>query len=746
MVKRWSWAVVALVSLYCATAGADPAAPAAPAASAALATPAAVAPGVPAVDTYFGVEVPDPFRNLEDLKDPAVQRWLQDQGQLAAQTLARVDGRDALQQRINALADADGDVVRAVERRPGGRLFYLKRRAGESQFKLVVRQGLNGAERVLVDPQRLAAQTGVPHAVNYFMPSWNGRWLAYGMSAGGSEQADLHLIDVASGRALREPVPRVIEARVAWSPGDRWLGFNQLRALPDGAPEAEFYLDSTAQVIDLRRPQRAPRAVFGAQINPDLALDRMDVGALLFAPGSPYVVLQATDTTVPEGKLFVAPLADLDAGRLPRWRLVATAADKITQVQLRGHELLLRSYKAAPRGEVLALPLRARGRGAAPTLADARVVVSQPERGVLESFEAGRRWVYVHLQQGFSVRVQRHDPARPGRGRDAAPGQPGSTYAIVNPGGGADELWLATSTWTEPSRILSMTGGRWRDTGLRHGAVPAGVPELEVHEVEVPSHDGVGVPLAVVHRKGLALDGRNPTLLDGYGSYGATTQAWFDVRRYAWFERGGVLAFVNPRGSGAYGDEWHRAGFKTTKPNTWKDGIAAARWLIERGYASAATLAVEGTSAGGIFVGRAVTAAPELFAAAIFNVPVMDTVRSERSANGATNISEFGTVAVESEFRALLEMSTYHQIRDGVAYPAVLLIHGMNDPRVDVWHSAKAAARLQQASSSGKPVLLRLDTQAGHGVGSTATQRNSQQADEWAFLLWQFGRLPLKQP
>jgi prolyl oligopeptidase len=716
--------------LYCAAVGA-----------------ATTAPSVPAVDTHFGVAVPDPFRNLEDLKDPAVRQWLLGQGDAAAQTLARIEGRDALLQRIGALADSSGDVVREVTRRAGGRLFYLKRRAGESQFKLVVRQGLKGAERVLVDPQALAARHGgVPHAINYFAPSWSGRLLAYGVSAGGSEQAELHLIDVASGRELREPVPRVVEPSVAWSPGDRWLGFNQLRALPAGAPESEFYLDSAVLLIDARQPRRAPRPVFGPLVNPELRLDRLDVGALRFAPGSPYAVLRATDTTVPEGKVFVAPLAELAAaGRPPRWRLVSTADDKVTDVQLRGRELLLRSYKAAPRGEVLALPLPlADGNG--PALAGARVVVPQPERGVLESFQAGRRAIYVQLQQGFSVRVQRHDPARPGRGADAAPGLQGSTYAIVDPGGGADELWLLTSTWTAPSRILSTAGGTLRDTGLRRNPPPAGVPELEALEVEVPSHDGVKVPLALVHAKGLALDGRNPTLLDGYGAYGITTQAWYDPRRYAWFERGGVLAFVNPRGSGAYGDDWHRAGFKATKPNTWQDGIAAARWLQAQGYASPATLGIEGGSAGGIFVGRAVTAAPELFAAAIFDVPVMDTVRFETTANGATNTGEFGTVAVEPEFKALLAMSTYHQIRDGTAYPAVLLVHGLNDPRVDVWHSAKAAARLQQASSSGKPVLLRLDAQAGHGIGSTAQQRNALQADRWAFLLWQFGRVGLRQP
>jgi len=255
------------------------------------------------------------------------------------------------------------------------------------------------------------------------------------------------------------------------------------------------------------------------------------------------------------------------------------------------------------------------------------------------------------------------------------------------------------------------------------------------------------VPMTILHKKGLALDGRNPVLLNGYASYGFSISAGFSTETMAWVERGGVSAFINPRGSGVHGDEWHRAGFKTTKSNTWKDGIAGAKYLIAKGYGSAKTMGITGTSAGGIFVGRAVTEAPELFAAAIFNVGMMDTIRSEESANGITNISEFGTVKDPAEFKALLEMSTYHNVKDGQGYPGVMLVHGMNDPRVDVWQSGKVTARLQ-AAQAGLPnagtTLLRLDAQAGHGMGSTHTQRQAMAADMQSFLLWQMGKLGLK--
>ncbi len=706
--------------------------------SAALAAPPA-APSEPVTETLHGVAVSDPFRNLENVKAPATQQWLLAQSAYAAAQLSRIDGRAAIAARIEALSKQSGDVVRDITRLPGEQIYYLERKSGQAQFKLMRRLGVQGKPKLLLDPQALAGDSTVPHAINWFAPSWDGATLAVGVSAGGSENASLHLIDMASGRALRAPIERVNWAGVYWTPDSRYLAFNRLRELPPNAPETETYLDTTVFLLDRERAKAAPRALFGPLVNKSLKLDRLDVAEVMFAPGSRWMIARTTDTTLPEGKLFVAPLAALHRGGAIAWRAMATAADKIVQVRLSGDTLYLRTPKGAPRGRVLALPLTQS------VLSRARVVVAEPAQAVLEDFHLGRNTLYAEQRLGFNTRVLRHALRAVGPGADIAPGVAGSTF-MVNDAAQSQRLpWLGTSQWTGPSRILAIAAdGRTTDTGLRRNPSPPGMPELEVREVLVPSHDGALVPLAVIHRKGLVRDGSNPTLLVGYGAYGFSFSAWFDVRDAVWFERGGVMAYANVRGSGAFGDDWYKAGFKTTKANTWKDGVAAARWLIAERYASSSTLGIWGTSAGGIFVGRAATSAPELFAAAIFDVGVLDAVRGEESANGITNISEFGTVKNADEFKALLDMSTYHQIKDGVAYPAVLLIHGMNDPRVDVWNSAKAAARLQQANPNGKPVLLRLDAQAGHGVGSTAQQRASERADLYSFLLWQFGKVRAK--
>jgi prolyl oligopeptidase len=719
--------VLALIAVGTFTTGAQ----AAPAVTA----PVAEVRNVPS--TLHGTVVNDPYRWMEDAKGPASQTWLKAQGVVARSVLDRIDGRETIAARLDALSKAQGDTVRSVLQMPGERWYYLKRAVGERQFKLVMRQGVNGAERVLVDPEVEAAKTGVPHAINHFKPSWDGKWLAYGLSAGGSEDASLHVLDIASGKAVGEAVNRVHEDHVHWLPDSSGYTYNRFQLLAPGAPETEAFKDS---VVLLQRLAGGPAVpVFGPTVNQNLKLDRLDVGQAITVPGSRWAVLRTTDTTVPEGKLFVAPVADLGKAGL-KWRRIGSEADRVVEVELRGDTLFVLTQAQASRRKIVKVDLMTG------TLANARLVAAEPADGVLEAMALTPTAVVAGLRVGTSVRLRRY-AAGDTAGHDIPAPAAGAAFLVGAPAHHSENLAYSFSGWTEPVRLLLLTGDRSGDLNFGLRAVPPGLPELTITEVLVPSHDGVKVPMTILHRKGLALDGSNPVWLNGYGGYGISTSAGFSTEAMVWIERGGVVAHTNPRGSGVYGEDWHRAGFKATKPNTWKDGIACAKYLIAQGYGSAKTMGIMGTSAGGIFVGRAVTEAPELFAAAIFNVGVMDTVRFEESANGATNTSELGTAKDPAEFKALLAMSTYHAIQDGTAYPGVLVVHGMNDPRVDVWHSGKTTARLQAAQANlpnARPTLLRLDLQAGHGVGSTLTQRQAMAADMQSFMLWQMGKAALK--
>ena len=691
-----------------------------------------VAPVRDVVETLHGVEVHDPYRYFENTKAPEVQWWLKGQGAFARETLDRIEGRAQMQRRIAEISAAAGDSISGVVRMPGDRVFYLKRARNDKQYKLVMRAGAQGRERVLVDPEVAAARTGVAHAINHFTPSWDGKYVAYGLSAGGSEDASLHIIDVRNGRQVGAPIPRVREAGVSWLPDSKSLTYNQLKVLTPEDAETETYLDSQVMWLELGEPESAARPVFGPTITPELGLARLDVGRILFTPGSPWMIARTTDTTLPEGSLFIARVADLALPRVP-WKKIAAFDDQIVEIELKGNDLYYRTRKGEPRYKVMRLDLRQ------PELARAVEVAVPPSGGVIESFVLTRDAVYTGVRRGTAIGLRRH-VAGDRAGRALTLPFAGAARAHDDPAHTHADLLYTLNGWTQLPQTLRLRGEQSVDAGLRPRVAMPRLPEIEVSDVMVPSHDGVLVPMTLLHRKDLRRDGSNATLLNAYGAYGFSQTAGFHAPAMAWLELGGVLALANVRGSGVYGEPWRMAGFKATKANTWKDGVACAQYLIAQGYTSPRTLGVMGTSAGGIFAGRTVTTAPQLFAAAIFNVGVMDAVRAEDSANGITNISEFGSYKNPQEFPALLAMSTYHQIQDGTPYPAVLAVHGLNDPRVDVWHSAKVVARLQAASVSGRPVLLRLDAQAGHGVGSTATQRDALAADMYSFLLWQMGK------
>ena len=697
-----------------------------------------VAPVGTVQDTLHGVVVKDPYRYFENVKSPEVQTWLKAQGAYSRTLLDQISVRAGLEKRLAELTSANGDAIGSMVRMPGDRIFYMLRPKGERQFKLAMRTGFAGATRILVDPEVAAKLTGVPHAINYFKPSWDGKYIAYGMSAGGSEDASLYILNINTGKNVGMSVPRVHGGLVSWLPDSRSLTYNQLKAPTPGESESETYLDSRVMWLKLGKNPDGAQAVFGPTVTQSLGLARLDVGELMLQPGSSWVIARTTDTTLPEGFLFVAKAADLGKPSL-KWTRISGYEDKITAMELKGDDLYYMTHNNAPRKQVMKLDLRK------PQLANAQIVAVAPPNAVLEGFSLTRDSVMGAVRQGTEIVLRRYAKGNT-VGEAIAMPFPGAAHITEDLAHVYSDVVYTLSGWTQMPLSYVLKGNESTDTGMRVNSVLPNMPDVQVENVEVASFDGAKVPMTLLYKKGLQRDGNNATLLTGYAAYGFSETAGFSPQRLAWIEQGGVIALANVRGSGVYGDAWYRAGQKTTKSNTWNDGIACAQYLIDQKIASPKTLGVMGTSAGGIFVGRAVTTAPQLFAAAIFDVGVLDAVRAEESANGITNISEFGSYKNAAEFPALLEMSTYHNVVDGTAYPGVMLVHGINDPRVDVWHSAKTAARLQAASSSGKPILLRLDLQAGHGMGSTATQRNAQAADIYAFLLWQMGKTSLKAP
>ena len=685
-------------------------------------------------ETFYGTIVADPYRWMEDWRGEELRTWARAQAAYSRAYFDALPEREALLKRITELTSTSASFLSF--RVANGRYFYMRRNEDENMFKLVVRMGLDAPETVLFDPNKLAGEAQT--SIDWYFPSGDGAYVAYGISQGGSEKSELHVLEVESGRVLDLVIPRTYlissyAGTFNWLDDNRSFVYIRFPELPEGTPEAEELNGGKMYLHRLGSDPASDPVVFAqgsSQGVPTPEQVYQDYPFLIVAPHSDWVagIIQHGDQR--EITLYVAPRNQLGEPQC-QWTQIADVEDGVEEVKLHGDTLYLRTHKDAPRYKVLALSL------SQPDLAHATTLVPT-SNVVIEALKiVGDSLFTLDLDGGVS-RMRR---VKLGGGTPEALTLP-LDGTLLEWAGQTDgtELLVRLTSWTVSPRLYrydlnsnSFQAMDWIPPS------PVDFSEIEVHEVQAPAHDGTLIPLSIIHKKGLQLDGNNPTILMGYGSYGIVMRSMFAPARMAWYERGGVYAIAHIRGGGEYGKEWHLAGQKLKKYNTIDDFIACAEYLIAQRYTRPERLAGTGGSAGGIPTGGSLVKRPDLWAVMSMHVAVTDTMRMEFTSNGPSNIPEFGTVTTEEGFKGLYITNSYLRVQDGVNYPAVLLTTGMNDPRVVAWQATKMAARLQAATASDKPVLLRVEEQAGHGMGSTKQQVNEEFADELAFMLEQMG-------
>lgn len=696
-----------------------------------------VAPVRPVTDDYFGTKITDPYRYMENLKDPEVQAWIKAQNDY---TRAMLDGITSRQQLLARIRELDQSVPQVeAQRLPGDLYLILKQLPGEDVAKLYLRHGLKGEDKQLVDPEKItlapANQGKGKSEIRHYALSDDGKYLTVGVIPGGSEMnGEIHVVETATGRETGDAITRGVGAEQwypNWLPDNRSFVYGRLQQLPPDAPATEVRQKFRSYVHVLGTDAEKDSQVFGHGVMPSIDVDPSLIASVQTAPRSRYALGVLNGSVTPNSAFYIAP-ADSIGKAKTAWTKVADFSDGVTKIVAHDDDLYLLTYKDAPRYKVIRIDARK------PDLSAAEGIVPSGE-AVLTNMSGAQDALYVELLDGGINRVLRvpYGP-RPKVEQVALPFE-GTAVVVTDPRIPGALFYL--TSWTKAGRILAYDPrtNTVSDTKLQPGGAYDNPSNVESVEVKVPSHDGTLVPLSITYPKSMKLDGSHPTRLSGYGGYGFSMNPFFDPKTLAWFEKGGIRATCHVRGGGEYGEEWHLAGKGPTKANTWRDFIACAEYLISKGYTSSARLAGEGGSAGGILIGRAITDRPDLFSAAIINVGALDTLRIENTANGETNIPEFGSTKTEEGFKALYAMSSFHHVKDQTAYPAVLLTTGINDPLVDPWEPAKMAARLQAATSSGKPVLLRVDYGGGHGGGSGTEGYRERLADSWSFLLWQFG-------
>ncbi len=719
------------------------------------ALPVVPAPREPVTNTYHGVAVVDDYQWLEDAAAPAVRDWTRQENERTHAYFARLPFRDGLAQQLTQLRSEESARYFGLQEKKG-RIFAMRFKPPAQQPVLVHLSSLAPPAlwRAVFDPN--AYNTNGTTAIDWYVPSLDGRLVALSLSEGGSEQGTLHFIEVDTGKELSDTIPRV--------------------QYPTGGGSVAWTADGSG-VFYTRYPHQGERAeadlnfyqqVWFHRLGTPVAEDKLEIGQDF--PRIAEIGLETSE----DGQWLLASVANGDGGDFAHylraasgsWQQLTRFEDGIRQIKFgRDHALYLLSRKDAPRGKLLRLALAA---GQASRSPSGRPDPSDPPAG--SSAPGTAREKGAETPAAALSRATLVAPESKGVIEEFAPCNDG-LYVADLLGGPSELLYFAqgsTRAREIPTLPVSAVGGleSWRGDDLVFGNVsylkpfawftfnpavnqvrrtalymtaPVDFDDIEVVREFATSKDGTKVPLNILRKKGLKLDGQNPTILYGYGGYGINLTPGFDSTRRIWFDAGGVYVIANLRGGGEFGEDWHKAGNLTHKQQVFDDFIAAAEYLREHRYTNPSKLAVEGASNGGLLMGAFLTQRPDLACAVFSRVGIYDMLRVELDPNGQFNVTEFGTVKDPEQFKALYAYSPYHQVRDGVKYPAVLLTTGENDGRVNPAQSRKMAARLQAATASDRPILFRSTASAGHGIGTALKERIAEQADAYAFLFDQLG-------
>jgi prolyl oligopeptidase len=678
-----------------------------------------------ASDVWFGKRYEDPYRPLENLKDPRIAAWFKAEAQLTDSTIAKIPGRDALVREWLSMDSRTPPRFQEFQFE-GGRLFYRKTLGGENVGKLYVREGWTGSERLLFDPT--AYKQGAGSTVSLFVPSFDGQYVVLGLAVKGGEWSELRVIKVEDGQLLSDSIYPAAWWGVNWLPNSRAFFYNGSDVTDVKSLDIET--NRKARLHKLGTPVSQDGDMLSTASTPALGIEAKEMPQALVPESAPDRLIGSLDTVQPEFRYFIASVSDLDKGQI-QWKPLAQRSDKLVRGTAITPEWLYSITSAdAPHYKIV------RARLDSPDWKHAEIVI--PEAGdSIDSMTQSADYILAAYTDGVNGRLVRHALATGTTSEVTLPlkGTVGATCPDIH----GNRCLVVISSWLQPPVVYEIDAatGEVRKSVFTTEVRYPEMADLVAEEVEVPGHDGTMIPLSIIHRRDIKLDGSSPCILEGYGAYGFNWNAEFRSR-YSVANRGVVVAFAHVRGGSEKGEAWYRAGYKTTKPNTWKDFISATEYLIAKGYTSPERMTGRGTSAGGILISRAVTERPDLFAAAVVNVGVANAMRAEFSPNGPINTPEFGTVKDPTEAQALYEMDGLQHVSPGVRYPAVLGVGGWNDPRVVPWEPGKFVAAIQQASTSGRPALMLVNYDNGHFTEEkSVTYRNF--ADQFAFALWQAG-------
>jgi prolyl oligopeptidase len=675
------------------------------------------------VDNYFGMQVSDNYRWLENTKDSTVQKWFKAQADYTNSVIDKIQGRDSLIKTLKYYDSLEPFKIRGIIKK-GGRYFYKKTLPAENVGKLYYRTGENGKEILLYNPLPIK---GKQYSINYFQPSEDGKKIAFGISVSGSETSTIYVMNVDTKKLYPEKIYPSWFGVSGWSADNKGFIYTIQNSGDNMAMNSMTDTRSMYHVVGTK--PATDKLIFSRKKYPHLGITPEDLCFVGYSEDLKYIfgILAGVNREI---NCFYAPTTELFKSTIG-WKRLFKIDDHVTNFVFKGDDVYMLTYEGATKFKITKTNVKKF------SVADAETIIPE-QQATIDNISRGKDFMYFTTNDGINSRAYQYDFVK---GKSEEIKLPVSGTAYVGPVDiKSNEVQLGITAWKQPFTIYDynpLTGVVKPSVWTPKVEYP-GVEDVVVEEKEIKGLDGTTIPLTIMYNKNVKRDGSAVCYMTGYGAYGISSTPYFSIYELALMNKGVIVAETHVRGGGEKGQDWYKAGYKTTKPNTWKDFIASGQYLVDNHYTSTAHLIGEGTSAGGVLIGRAITERPDLFAAAISNVSCSNALRMENSPNGLNNTKEFGTVKDSVEARGLYEMDAFQHVKEGTAYPAVICIGGMNDPRVIVWQPGKFAAALQNATTSGKPVLMSVNYDNGHFTeNKEISYRNF--ANQYAFALWQAG-------
>jgi prolyl oligopeptidase len=671
-------------------------------------------------EDYFGTRVADPYRWLEKADNPATTAWVAAENVLTRSVLDRPE-REAIKARLTELYDYPKI---SIPEKKGNRYFFFKNTGLQNQSVYYVQEGLTGEPRVLIDPNTMSADGTV--ALTNTSPTKDGRLMGYAISRSGSDRQEISVRDVATGKDLPDKIIWVKFSNIAWTPDGKGFFYTRYPQ-PGTVPAGEEHYFPKLYYHRLGDPQEKDAMFFEKPTDKEVT-----IGGYVTYDGRWLVILPgkgASDKT----EVWALDLSKKGAKPVP----VFTGYDNAyAPAEVVDGRLYARTDRDAPLGRVIAVDLNrlSKDNRDAPFVE----LVPQGKDTIQSAYVVNKRLVLRHLRNA-STALEVRSLSGKLDGEIALPGI--GTVGGISGEADQTEMFLAYSSFTQPPTNFRYDFEKGELVLFQKTDVKVDPSGYETEQVWYPSKDGTKVSMFLVHKKGLAKDGNRPVYLSAYGGFNISQTPGFSGTRYVFLEKDGIVAIPNLRGGGEYGQDWHAAGMREKKQNVFDDFIAAAEWLIANNYTKKDRLAIGGGSNGGLLVSAVETQRPDLYGAVVCQVPVADMLRYQKFTLGRYWIAEYGSSEVAGDFPFLYKYSPYHNVREGIAYPATLITTADTDDRVDPGHSKKLAARMQAVQAGDEPILVRIETKAGHGGGKPTTKILDEQADIWTFVFWQLGMI-----